>query len=106
MLPLAQVVQNVVFAGANMRAQDANGLRRIAPLHGFDQLEMLLVGGEASCRIVEAVGSSFQNNAFEYLSQRAQQSLVAGNPGDVQVQILIVDQTLARKAPPLHVRTV
>ena len=102
MLSLAQVAHNIVFTGANVCAEDADGLRRIAPRHSFDQLEMLLVGGKAPCRVVEAVGPSLQNNAFKYLSQRTEESLVACKLCDVQVEILIVDQSFAGKAP-LHV---
>jgi hypothetical protein len=71
MLSLAQVGKNIVFAGSNVRAQNADRLRRVAPLHGLNQLKMFLVGGEAAGRVVKAVGASFQYDPFKYLSQRA-----------------------------------
>ena len=66
---------------------------------------MFLVGGEAAGRVIKAVGSPFQYDPFKYLSQRANQSFVAGDAGDFQVQVLVVDQALAREAS-LDVRAV
>ena len=95
MLSLAQIGKDIVSAGSNMPAQNADGLRRVAPLHGLKQLKMFLVRGEAAGGVVKTIGTPLQYDPLKNLGQRSGQSIVAGQAGDFQVHVLVVDEPLA-----------
>jgi len=58
----------------------------------------LVVRGEAARRIVNAVGAALEHDALEDVAQGIFQGIVAGNLRDLEMDGLIVDQTLPGEA--------
>jgi hypothetical protein len=53
---------------------------------------VLLMGCDAAGRIIKAVGSSLQNDALKNLRERLGQRLIAGKTGNLEMNVLIVNQ--------------
>ena len=81
-----------------MGANDFHGVLSIALLHGLQKLQVLLMGCDAAGGIIEAVGSSLQNDALKNLRERLGQRLIAGKTGNLEMNVLIVNQPVARES--------
>jgi hypothetical protein len=90
-----EIAYHVFLTGLNMASQDGDRSRRIAPFHGLDQTLMFLVRGDPARGIVQAIGPTFEHDALKNMAQGVFQRLVAGKFGDGQMNVLIVDETLA-----------
>lgn len=80
-----------------MRTNDPYCLLDIPALHRFKKLKVLLMGGGAR-RIVQAVGSLFQDDALENVAQGIFQPLIGRRLRDFRVNILVVYQPLTAEA--------
>lgn len=107
LLSLLKIGENVVFACANMSANDFHRILSMALLHGLQKFQMFLVGCDATGGIIETIGSSLQNDALKYLRKCPRERLVAGEAGNLEMNVLIVNQPLAGKAlldvPPIQI---
>ncbi len=81
-----------------MRTNDPYCLLDIPALHRFKKLKVLLMGGRAARRIVQAVGSLFQDDALENVAQEIFQPLIGRQLRDFRVNILVVYQPLTAEA--------
>ncbi len=80
-----------------MRTNDPYCLLDIPALHRFKKLKVLLMGG-GTRRIVQAVGSLFQDDALENVAQGIFQPLIGRQLRDFRVNILVVYQPLTAEA--------
>lgn len=97
-LSLLEIGEDVISARANMRANEFHGVLSTALLHGLQKLQVLLMGCDPSGGIIEAVGSSLQNDALKNLRERLGQRFIAGEPGNLEMNVLIVNQPVASKS--------
>src|SRR5262245_37814874 len=97
-LPLFQIRHDVLLAGVDVTSNDGHCRGAVASLHGFEQAQVLLVRRQATSGIVQTVGAALEHDALEHVTQSLGHSLVAGEPGDFEMHILIEDQTIAGEA--------
>jgi len=81
-----------------MRTNDPYRLLDIPAFHRFKKLKVVLMHGGAARRIVQAVGSPFQDDALENVAQGIFQRLIGRRLRDFQVNILVVYQPLTAEA--------
>ena len=81
-----------------MRSHDFHGVLSIALLHGLQKLQVLLMGCDAAGGIIETVGSSLQNDPLKNLRECLCERLIAGETGDLEVNVLVVNQPVASKS--------
>ena len=98
LLSLLEIGEDVVFARSNMRANNFHGVLSIALLHGLQKLQVLLMGCDAAGGIIETVGSSLQNDPLKNLRECLCERLIAGETGDLEVNVLVVNQPVASKS--------
>ena len=102
LLSLFQIGENVFFSRSNVRPNRRYRFLDVPAFHSFKNSQVFLIGRQAACLVIEAVGSSLQNNTFEELSKNFCKRFVTRGASDFQVDLLIINQSLPRK-PFLHV---
>ena len=57
-LSLLEIGEDVIFARANVRANEFHSVMGVVLLHGLQKFQVLLMGRDAAGGIIETVGSS------------------------------------------------
>ena len=75
---MLEIIHDISLTDLNMASQDRHRSGGVAPFHGLDQTQMLLMRGDPARRIVQTVGAALEHDALKYMAQCVAQRFIAG----------------------------